>query len=134
MLAALQLEVAAFGHGAGLDAGIGDHHHSRGVAQKTAAQSGDLQPGFPGTLRLGFTLLKSLFNPDFLESLSFSIVVAEHLDAVVLAQPTMHLGEELTPLGLGDLRLGQGVGDGPERLKTLQGQGLLLIFGRGRGG
>jgi hypothetical protein len=111
--------------------GVGDDDHAGGVAQEPAAQSADLQMRFPGTFGLGFTLLKTLFDPDLLEPLAFAIVVAEHLDAVVLTQPTMNLGEELTSLGLGDLGFGQGVGDGTERLQTVQHQRLARILGLG---
>ncbi len=50
------------------------------------------------TLDLGLRAFKAIFLPDFPEALALAIIIAKHVDSVVLPQPAVQLGEELAPL------------------------------------
>ena len=60
---------------------------------------------------------KTQFGPDFLEALTFTVVIAENLNRVILPQPAVHLVEKFTPLHLGDLGYWRAFGERTEGIE-----------------
>ena len=89
---------------AAINLGVGDDHKTGIRNEESAVEDADM--AMRGWQR------EPEFGPEFLESLTFAFVAAEHVDLVFLTGPAVELLEELASLGLGDLRVREGGADG----------------------
>ena len=93
---------------------IGDDNDFRGLKKKSARQARRC-----ATCNVR-GVAETVFPPDFLEALAFAVVVAKHMDGIILARPAMQLREEFSALRFGDLRFGRAIADGPEHFEALE--------------
>src|SRR5262245_10585173 len=62
----------------------------------------------------------ALVSPDFLEPLPFAVVVAEHMDGVILPQPAMHLREKFAALRFRHLQFKRASGERAVGVQALE--------------
>ena len=113
---------------------IGDDDKFCFVANESASERADLDGRDialrcpVGVVRRPY-LIKTMFLPDFPETLAFAVVVAENVDGIILPQPAMKLLEKFAPLRLGNLRFRRAFGQRTKGVKAFKLQICFAGFG-----
>jgi hypothetical protein len=99
------------------DLGVGDDGEPCLREEEPAGQGAEVQRGLGSWRRLGWEI-ETIVVPDLEEPLTFAVVVADDVDGVVLAEPSVQLVKEIAALDFGDLWIGHVIGDGPKGVQA----------------
>ena len=106
------------------DFGVSDNDELAVLVHEAASERADFEVGqrlFRGqAVRAPIPRDKTqaVFLPDLAEALAFAVVIAKYLHLVPLAEPAVHLREELAALEFCDLGFGWAVGDRAEGVES----------------